>query len=298
MIKKKTQGMKFILIFVLIALIVLFAVSFIVFALVGSVSFNSVALIPIKGEISNFGSAGFTAEELAEEIHSACGNSSISAVVLDIDSGGGSVVATKQIVYEIRDCEKPVVSYIGEIGASGAYYVASATDFIYADSDSFVGSIGVISFIPNVEGLMEKIGVEMQVLTAGEFKDMGSPFRELTEEEKVLFEELLQEVYFQFRSDVLEFREGKLTEMNLAQVDDGRIVSGRTALKLNLIDEIGRKKDAINKAAELAGISSDPNVIKIEKEEFSLSDIFLKAGLSFGKGFVNSFASDNVKVNA
>jgi protease-4 len=96
----------------------------------------------------------------------------------------------------------------------------------------------------------------------------------------------------------LEFRDGKLTESNLALVDDGRIVSGRTALKFNLIDGLGRKKDAINKAAELAGISPDPNVIKIEKEEFSFSELFLDAGLSFGKGFLSSFTSNNVEVNA
>jgi protease IV len=288
---------------VLIVAILLIALA--LFALVFSFLFinfnfsnNTIAVIPIKGEItSNEAYSVFSGYELSENIEFACSNSVYSGILLDIDSPGGEVVASKQIVYAIRDCNKPIVSYIGGIGASGAYYVASASDFIVADADSLTGSIGVISLIPNISGLLENLGIEMQVIQAGNFKSMGSIFDELNEDEKKLFEELIEEIYLNFKTDILEFRKDKLTEFNLNSVADGRILSGRQALKLNLIDSIGTKKDAVNKLSDLAGIQGTPVLEYFNKKEFSLMELFFSAGLSFAEGFKSSLnSSNNLKI--
>jgi protease IV len=299
-LNKKKNSFNFILLSVILLialfLFVLFSFLFINFA---SFSNNTIAVIPIKGEITSSESysilSGF---ELSENIEFACNNSVYSGILLDVDSPGGEIVASKQIVYAVRDCEKPIVSYIAGIGASGAYYVASASDFIVADADSITGSIGVISLIPNISGLFENLGIEMQVIQAGDFKSMGSIFKELNEDEKKLFEELINEIYLNFKADILEFRKDKLTEFNLNSVADGRIISGRQALKLNLIDDLGTKKDAVNKLNELSGFSdSESNLEYFNKKEFSLMELFFSAGLSFAEGFKTSLnSSNNLKI--
>ncbi|MBU2477192.1 S49 family peptidase, partial [Candidatus Micrarchaeota archaeon] len=185
------------------------------FAVIISLAFSSfiplegeIAVIPIKGEIvssSDSFSYSMTSNEIASKIKEADEDPLIKAIFLDIDSGGGSVVATKEIVYAVREAKKPVVSYIGEVGASGAYYVAAASDLIIADEDSLTGSIGVISMTANLEGLMEKLGIKMQVLKEGEFKDMGSPFKELTPEEEQLLNEIILQASANFKNNILEF---------------------------------------------------------------------------------------------
>ncbi|MBN2127718.1 MAG: signal peptide peptidase SppA [Candidatus Diapherotrites archaeon] len=296
---KKNNDSK-LLIFVLGALVVFVFLAFLLFFFFFGSGFNSgsIAVIPLKGEISSSESySSFSSDEIADKINYACNDSIYSAIVLDIDSPGGEVVASKNIVYEVRDCNKPVVSYVGSTGASGAYYVAASSDFIFADADSITGSIGVISMIPNIEKLLENWGIEMNVIQAGKFKSMGSPFNELSEEERILFEELLNEVYTNFKSDILEFREGKITESELDLIADGRILSGRQALKMNLIDAIGTRKNAISKAAELSGIKGEPSVDFLNVKEFSLMDLFVSAGASFAEGFKTSLsASDNLKI--
>jgi protease IV len=287
---------------------VLFAVFAVVFAVVIAIGFaylfsgedffvsqGTIAVIPIKGVISSDSSLQFfSSREIAENIRSAGKNSQFSAILLDIDSGGGEVVASKEIVYAVRSARdnKPVVAYIGGAGTSGAYYVASASDFIYADADSITGSIGVFSMVPNVEGLLEKLGVGVDILSRGDFKTMGSPFSRLSVEEREIFESILSETFEQFKSDVLEFRGEKISESDFVLVADGRILSGRQALKVNLIDATGMFEDAVGKAAKLAGISPENvSLKKFEKESFGFFDLFSALGVSFGNGFKQSLGS-------
>ncbi len=253
---------------------------------------SGIAIIPLKGEITNdvgssFG-APLTANEIVEMIDEAEKSPDIGAILIDIDSPGGEAVASKQIVYRIREAKKPVYSYINSVGASGAYYVAASTAHIMADRDSITGSIGVISVIPNVEELLGKIGVKVNVLKEGEHKDLGSPFREMTPEDKAIFQSVLNQIYSDFKADVLAFRDGKLSRQQLEEIADGRILSGKQAFYAMLVDElVSSRKKAISRAAQLAGIER-PHEVPYGKREFTFSDILFSAGDSFGSGFVKS----------
>src|SRR3989344_298912 len=260
---------------------------------------SGIAIIPLKGEISNESSGGglgssasLTANDIVDMIDEAENDSSVGAIFLDIDSPGGEVVASKQIVYRIRESKKPVYSYINSVGASGAYYVASATKYIMADEDSITGSIGVISIGYNLEGLLKKIGVEAEVLKVGKYKDMGSPYREMTQDENAILQEILEQAYRNFRANVLEFRKEKLTYSQLDSVADGRILTGRQAYNKGLVDELLTRQEAIDKAAELAGIKN-PNNVQYGQTEFSVYDLFFSSGKSFGSGFVSSLQVEN-----
>jgi len=254
---------------------------------------KKVAVIPIKGEIvmerSSF-SPEFGALAIVEKLEEADADPSVGVIFLDIDSPGGSVVATKQIVYKIRELNKPSVAYIGEAGASGAYYVAAATDYVIADSGSIVGSIGVISIIPNIEKLLENWGVEVEVLTEGKFKGSGSIFESLSEEEKALFLNIMEEVFVEFKEDILEFRQGKLQREKFEEIADGRILSGKQALEAKLVDELLPREQAIEKAARLAGIEGKPSVTTYYKEEPSIFDLFFVGGKAFAEGFKESIS--------
>ncbi len=257
---------------------------------------EEIAVIPIKGEISSSGdsfSSSMSSTEIAEKIKQADSNPLIKAIFLDIDSGGGSVVATKEIVYAVRETEKPITAYIGEIGASGAYYIAASSDLIIADEDSITGSIGVISVSANVTGLLEKLGIKVTVLKEGEFKDIGSPFKELNEKEKEILNELISEVAVNFKKDILDFRKEKMQEEKFNQIADGRILSGRKAKEIGLIDFTGSKSFAIKKTAELAGIKGKPSLKYFKKEQSDLFSLFSKMGYSFGSGFVSSLKASN-----
>lgn len=284
--------MKKILLVGIISVVILVVLALILSFLISGVPLfafaNKVAVIPIKGEITNSGS-GFidylTAEEIVERMEKAGNDPTIGAILFDIDCPGGSVVATKQIVYKIREIDKPTISYIGEMGTSGAYYVAAATDYIVADADSITGSIGVISIVPNIEELLEKVGIKVKVLKEGKLKSMADPFNEMTAEEEGLLQKILQDAFGGFKSDVLLFRKDKIDEETFNRVADGRILSGRQALEANLIDETGTKEKAISKAAELAGIEGKPSLKYYPKRRLSLLDLLTSAGYSFASGF-------------
>ncbi|MBS3063071.1 MAG: signal peptide peptidase SppA [Candidatus Diapherotrites archaeon] len=255
---------------------------------------KKLAVLPVKGEISSEKSVrdGVYADDLVEDLDKAEKDSTVAGIFLDIDSPGGSVVPTKQIVYKIRSLEKPVVAYIGEMGASGGYYIAASADYVVADEDSLTGSIGVISLLPNLQGLLEKIGVKMEVLKEGENKAIASPFTELTADQRKIMQGLLSDVYAKFKADVLAFRKGKVRLKLFDELADGRILSGRQALDAGLIDLTGSKEDALKKAAELSGIEGEPELVKYEKKELSLLDFFMQAGSAFGYSFKNALVSD------
>jgi protease-4 len=255
-----------------------------------------IAVIQIKGPISNESSmfSPFpTAQDIINQLDKAENDASISAILLEIDSPGGTIVATKEIVRKIREINKPVVSFISGIGASGAYYVAASTDFIVADPDSITGSIGVISVSPNLEGLLEKIGIKMKILKEGKFKDIGSPFKEMTPEEQEILQSILHATFNRFKKDVLEFRSNKISEKDFNKIADGRILSGEQAFQIGLIDELGGKQTAVNIAAKLAGIKGKPVLKDFSNQSTqNLFSILSKAGYAFGTGFKTAFYSN------
>lgn len=255
---------------------------------------KSIIVIPLHGSISPTPDAlspdSLSTQEIVDALKEANENPSIGAILLDIQSPGGSIVATKQIVSQIRHTQKPVVAWIGDLGASGAYYSAAAAQFVMADADSITGSIGVIGMFTNVEGLLEKIGVKVKIVKEGKFKSIGSPFKEMTTEEEKLLQTLLHDAFLNFKNDIREFRGEKLDAKKFEEVTDGRVLSGSQALQAGLIDQLGTREEAIQKAAELASIPGKPKVETVSKPLPSLLDFFFNAGTSFGRGFKNSFS--------
>ena len=249
-----------------------------------------IAVIPIKGEISfdRQVSGGLSAGEIVDKLGEAEKDNGIAAIVLDIDSGGGSVVASKQIVKKIRNAKKPVVAWISETGASGAYYAAAATDYVMADEDSITGSIGAIMFVPNVQRLLGNIGIDVNAVKAGTMKDIASPFKGMTEDERQILERIVQDSFQRFKEDIIKFRGEKLDVQKFNAIADGRILSGEQAKEIGMVDGFGTKEDAIKKAAGLAGIKGEPEITEYSKKAFSLFDILSESGESFGEGLRQS----------
>jgi len=193
---------------------------------------------------------------------------SVVALLLRIDSPGGGAAASQEIfaaLCRFRDTGKPIIVSIGALGASGGYYLAAAGDTIFANPSSEVGSIGVIFSYLNVEELLNKIGLRDEVFAAGEMKDVPSMSRELTQEERAYLDELLVDVHEQFVADVAERRHMPLAE--LQPLADGRIFTGRQALKNGLVDALGTFEDAQDEAARLVGIEGEPTLVYLAEEE-------------------------------
>jgi protease IV len=195
---------------------------------------------------------------LKEELKKAEQDPEVKAVVLRIDSPGGTVTASDILYHELevfkQKTGKKVIASIMSLGASGGYYVAVASDKIVAQPTTVTGSIGVIMLNVNVKGLMEKIGVTGTPIKSGEFKDMGSPLRPMTDEEKKLFQGIIDQMYDRFVSVVADGRKN-LTEKQVRKAADGRVYTAKQALDLGLVDQIGYLEDAIDVAKTEAGLS-------------------------------------------
>lgn len=193
-----------------------------------------------------------------EELDMAARDKAVKAVILRIDSPGGSVTTSDIINHEIKkfkDKKKaPVVAELLDLAASGGYYVAVAADSIVAHPTTVTGSIGVIAYNVNASGLLKKIGITDETIKSGELKDIGSPLRELTDKEKAVLQSVINSLYEQFITTVLEGRKGLLEREELMKVADGRILTAKQALDAKLIDSIGYTDDAVDIALKRAGI--------------------------------------------
>jgi len=199
-----------------------------------------------------------------EQLRRARSNPDVKAILLRINSPGGSVVGSDEIYQVLRDeIDKPVVVSMGELAASGGYYIAAGADKIVANPATLTGSIGVILTVTNVEDLLNKVGVEVTVIKRGELKDELSPFREMTPEERALWQRIIDEAYDQFIDAVAEGR--GMPREKVLELADGRVYTGRQALELGLIDALGNLSDAIELAAELGGIEGEPRIIEYRR---------------------------------
>lgn len=234
-----------------------------------TVSGDAVAVLRLDGTIRSASDEyasvwGVTPEHTARLLKQAAANPNIKAVVVHINSPGGSVVASDRIYHLLLEFEKPVVIWMDEMAASGGYYIACGGDYIFAHPNTLTGSIGVVSRFINVTELMDKVGVEAEVIASGPSKDIGSPFREMREEERALWRQIITETYDGFVEIVAQARHLPLEKVR--ELADGRIYTGRQALEAGLVDEVGLLDDAIAKAAELGGISGEPAVIELKSE--------------------------------
>jgi protease-4 len=225
-----------------------------------------VLMIDVEGVISSvINTSLFSREKNAvsrvyERLELAAQDPQVKAVILRLDTPGGEVTASDMIYHEVlkfkERTKKPVVGLMMGVAASGGFYIASACDYIMAHPTTLTGSIGVISIFPNFGDLMAKVGVKVNVIKSGEAKDSGGPFRDMTVEEKKLFQAIIDEYYQDFLSAVAGNRKDRIAADELRRIADGRVYTAPQALKLKLIDEIGYFDDAYKKALAMAGLRS------------------------------------------
>jgi protease-4 len=229
---------------------------------------DKIAIVEVKGVIAQ--SSG-----IIEELQQYLDDKDVKAIILRIDSPGGGVGPSQEIYREVMKIrpKKKVVTSMGSVAASGGYYIASASDLIVANPGTITGSIGVIMQFSNFEELLKKIGIKGVVLKSGEHKDIGSPFREMTPEEKKIMQEVLDNVHQQFIQAVADGR--KLDRAKVAEIADGRIMTGEQAKNLGLVDQMGNLQDTIEITAKMVGISGKPNVI-YPKKRLSIWELLMR----------------------
>jgi protease-4 len=227
---------------------------------------NRIALIRIEGVILD-------AKDTVAELKRFGDSSSVKAIVLRIDSPGGGVVPSQEIhdaVERVRTKQnKTVVASMGTVAASGGYYIAAAADRIVANPGTLTGSIGVIMELVNLEGLLQKVGVESVVIKSGHYKDIGSPFRKMGVDDRRILQGVMDDVHNQFIEAVAKGR--SLDVAAVRTLADGRIFTGRQALDAQLVDELGDLEAAVRLAADLVGIEGEPKVVE-PKKRFSIRE--------------------------
>jgi protease-4 len=245
---------------------------------------DAVAVVRVDGVIvsgkeanwSLSGTGNAYSESIVENLDRAEQDPSVKAIVLRVNSPGGGIVATDEIYSKLMEMNKPVVASMGEMAASGGYYISCAAQEIVANQATLTGSIGVISTVPNFEELLDKVGIEMLVIKSGTMKDELSPYREPTAEEIAHWQGITDEAYEQFLSVVVKGR--GLDPEEARKLADGRVYTGRQAVDLGLVDRLGNLPEAIQLAAELGGIEGQPRVIEYQRTP-SLMEMLL-SGLS------------------
>jgi protease-4 len=228
---------------------------------------EKVGLIEIEGTM-------LTGSPTVEQIREFRKDSAIRAVVIRIESPGGVVAAAQEIydeLVEVRNQGKPIVASMGGIAASGGYYVACAADSIVANPGTLTGSIGVIMSLPNAEELLRKIGLRYEVVKTGRYKDTGSFARPMSPEERALLEGMLEDIHDQFVTVVSNAR--NMDKEEVSEFADGRVMSGRQAMELGLVDRLGGFREAVLLAGELAGIDGEPLIVRPRRRAIDLWDL-------------------------
>lgn len=235
---------------------------------------EQIAVVRIEGPIVSSTPVGFAAggvaaaDQIVDELKQARENPEIRAVVLRLNTGGGTTVGSDEIgqeVERVRKAGKPVVASMGEMAASGGYWISAKADKIVANPSTLTGSIGVIIQITKLKELYEKIGVETTNFTTGPYKDMGATNKEISPEEAKIFQSLIDDSYEEFVKVVAEGR-----NMDIARAKtlaDGRIYSGKQAKEVGLVDELGNFQEAVDLAAKLAKIEGEPNLVEMRGPE-------------------------------
>ncbi len=228
---------------------------------------EKIGVVEVKGVIVD-------SKKINEDLIKMRERDDVRAIVLRIDSPGGGVAPSQEIYEEVRRTrkKKKVVASIGSVAASGGYYIALGADRIVANPGSITGSIGVVVEFANIKELLTRIGIKGYVIKSGEFKDIGSPLREMTPRERDFLQRLVKELHQQFIDVVSENR--GIERKKVEALADGRIFTGTQALKLGLIDSLGNFNDAIDLAARLAGIKGKPVIVYPERRRGIWSLLF------------------------
>lgn len=255
-------------------------------------SSGKIGVVEIKGVITSAESVISELTEFRKDRH-------IRAIILRIDSPGGAVGASQEIFTEVKRTNqlKPVVASMGSVAASGGYYAALGARKILASPGTLTGSIGVIVKFPNLTEIFDKIGYRAEVIKSGKLKDIGAMNRTMTAEERVLLQDIIDNVHRQFVTAVAEGR--KLPREQVEKLADGRIFSGEQALKSGLIDQFGNFNDAVIEAGKLAGIKNDsPTLVYATAKDFSLLRLLLgNSGEATWQGLTSLYPSLSYELN-
>jgi protease IV len=255
-----------------LAVLFFLGLSGIVLALLGKGSFfrsqERVGVVEIKGLLTDSRNAIKQLDRYRDD-------DNIKAIVLRINSPGGAVGPAQEILREVEKvrAKKKIVASLGTVAASGGYYIASGANLIMANRGTATGSIGVIMQFTNVEGLSKKLGLDFFNLKAGRYKDVGSPFRSMSPEDKAYLQGFIDNIYQQFLSDVAHNRKIPLAKMKT--LAEGRIYTGEEAKQAGLVDEFGNLTDAIERAGRLGGIKGKVKAVYAKKEGLSLLRLLL-----------------------
>jgi protease-4 len=267
---KKKHPVLTVVIILAIAIIVIGGVMTLVLSFFGNTSGLSfgekIGVILIHGTITDSGTILMELDQFRR-------NRRIKAIILRIDSPGGGVGPSQEIYREVMRTrkEKAVIASLGSVAASGGYYVAASADRIMANGGTITGSIGVLMEFIRLQDLLEKIGVTLEVLKSGEFKDIGSPHREMSDQERTLIQHLLSDIQDQFIRAVADGR--GIPREKVKEIADGRIFTGAEALELGLVDELGNFRDAVNLAKDISGIRGEPILVYPKRSKPGLWDI-------------------------
>jgi protease-4 len=233
---------------------------------------NKIGVINLEGTI-------ISSDDMLKQLRKYRKRSSIKAILIRINSPGGTVAPAQEIYREIGKIKKkkPVVVSMQTVAASAAYYVASNTDKIVCSQGTITGSIGVIMMLPEIHKVIEKIGVNVNIIKAGKYKDLGTGVRPLSDDERNILEGFAAEIHEQFISDVAAGRKGKIDKDKLREIADGRFFSGEKAKEMGLVDSIGNFYDAVKIAADLGGIKTEPELVYPKKKWEGYLDILTES---------------------
>ena len=236
---------------------------------------DGIAIIHVEGVIvpgeapppNPFGvssSGAAYSQTIIDQLESANDDEKVKAIILAVDSPGGSVFASDEIHLKIKEIDKPIIASMGSLAASGGYFVSAPADEIWASPHTLTCSVGVIMQFLNLDGFSDEYGVTAVTITSGKFKDTGNPFREFTEDERALLQTMVDEAYDAFVNVVADGR--GMSKEDVRAIADGRICSGQQAQVMGLVDNLGYLPDVIDRAAELGGLElkedEEPRIIE------------------------------------
>ena len=254
--EKKKSPLAKRLLFLALILLALVGISSITSEWVQQGTKNRIGIVDITGLISD-------SQYIVNQVKKFRQDKRIRGIILRIDSPGGAVGPSQEIYNEVlktRESGKTIYASMGALAASGGYYIASAAERIFANPGTLTGSIGVIMVFSNAQGLMEKIGLQPEIVKAGEYKDIGSPARAMTQKERNLLQSVVTDVHQQFIEAVANGRNISVAEVT--KIADGRILTGRQAYSLNLVDQMGGLQVSIDQIAHKVGIIGSPKIIR------------------------------------
>lgn len=288
-------------------LLILFVLAYIFFGMISfliggtEIASGNVAIIPVSGEIfidsssSLLGAQVASSTQIVADIENAASNPNIRAIILEINSPGGAPVATDEIAAAIKNSNKTTVAWIREIGTSGAYWIASSTDYVVANRMSLTGSIGVISSYLGFAGLLNDWNITYERLVSGKYKDIGSPFKNLTSEERNLLQKKTDLFYQEFKDTVRKNR--KLSVNQIESIATGEFFLGSEAKTLGLVDELGGKKEAINYIEKKLNITVQTTTYEHKQSILDLlSKVMNDRSFYFGKGYAEGLTQQNNRI--